>query len=120
MKNNISVYEVNDMDFIAIDGTAEDVAEFYFQEYGEKPELENIEEIDIENEGMWTNDLVTLEDEETLSDYDEITLDTKFGSLRHCPEDSQIIEKLCPYKDVIDSFLNCGEKFPITIACRYY
>lgn len=93
----INVYKMNDYEWWASKWNVNDTNEYYKKEYGlteEENTTEEIEECDLDKEGMWweTN---AIEDIETLGDNEEYTLyDTSIkgkrilpGSLKRCGSD---------------------------------
>jgi lysyl-tRNA synthetase class II len=64
---NIKVYKMNDYEWWASDLSAEETNELYKQEIGEENDLEDIEECDIDKEGLrWNLESGTKEHEEAV------------------------------------------------------
>ncbi len=80
--NEIYVYRMNDCEWWASKLSIEETEKFYRKEVGEENAIEDIEECDIDHDGMWwdTEDKADLE---KLGAADEIiTYETKNGKLK--------------------------------------
>jgi hypothetical protein len=67
--SDIKVYKMNDYEWWASNLSAEETNAFYKQEIGEENDLEDIEECDIDKDGMWW----TLDQES--KEYEEIQIE---------------------------------------------
>jgi hypothetical protein len=119
--DKIKVYKINECDWIASKDTLKNTCKWYNEEM-EEADYDEVEECNLEKNGMWFNKSVTKDDIKRLGDDDEIfSIEfvngmskkvTSIGNLMRNDDDGEIY-KFTSFKEVLSNYGKFEEPFII-------